>query len=89
MAAGDGRKGALGTGVGSIAMSEPGPDASEIELRLSLLRLRYGDRLSAEQVDDLRRTMQGIVTQIRALRAVPLANADEPLPRFVPLRSDE
>jgi hypothetical protein len=70
-------------------MSEPGPAESEIELRLSLLRLRYGDRLSVEQVDDLRRTMQGIVAQVRALRAVPLANADEPLPRFVPLRGDE
>jgi hypothetical protein len=70
-------------------MNESGPAESEVELRLSLLRLRYGDRLSAEQVDDLRRTVEGIVAQVRALRAVPLANADEPLPRFVPLRSDE
>jgi hypothetical protein len=70
-------------------MSEPGPAEREVELRLSLLRLRYGDRLSAEQVDDLRRTVEGIVAQVRALRAVPLVNADEPLPRFVPLRGDE
>jgi hypothetical protein len=33
--------------------------------------------------------VQGIVEQIRALRAVPLTNADEPLPRFIPLRGDE
>jgi hypothetical protein len=70
-------------------MTEPGSAEREVELRLSLLRLRYGDRLSAEQVDDLRRTVEGIVAQVRALRAVPLVNADEPLPRFVPLRGDE
>jgi hypothetical protein len=70
-------------------MSEPEPAESEIELRLSLLRLRYGDRLSAEQIADLRRTVQGIVAQVRALRAVPLANADEPLPRLIPFRGDE
>jgi hypothetical protein len=70
-------------------MSEPGPDASEVELRLALLRFRYGDRLDPAQLDDLRRTVQGIVEQVRALRAVPLANADEPSARFVPVRGDD
>jgi hypothetical protein len=70
-------------------MSESGAGESEVELRLSLLRLRYGDRLSTAQLEELRRTVQGIVEHIRALRAVPLANADEPLPRFIPVRGDE
>jgi hypothetical protein len=70
-------------------MSDPGLAEKEIDLRLSLLRMRYGDRLSPDQVDDLRRTIEVIVAQVRSLRAVPLVNADEPLPRFVPLRGDE
>jgi hypothetical protein len=89
MARPGGVKGRRGDGVRSTAMSEPEHGEREVELRLSLLRLRYGDRLSAEQLDDLRRTVQGIVAQVRALRAVPLANADEPLPRFTAFRADE
>jgi hypothetical protein len=70
-------------------MSEPGHGEREVELRLSLLRLRYGDRLDDAQLEDLRRTVQSIVDQVQALRAVPLANADGPLTRFVPVRGDE
>jgi hypothetical protein len=70
-------------------MSEPAGDPAEVELRHALLRLRYGERLTAEQLDDLRRVVQSIVEQVAALRAVPLTNADEPGPRFVPFRADE
>jgi hypothetical protein len=70
-------------------MSEPAVDPREIDLRHALLRLRYGERLTAEQLDDLRRAVRSIVEQVAALRAVPLTNADEPLQRFVPFRADE
>ncbi len=69
----------------SVAARDPG----EVDLRFALVRLRYGDRLSAEQLDALRRAVETIVEQVAALRAVPLTNADEPLQRFVAFRADE
>ena len=70
-------------------MDEPGRDASEVDLRLALIRLRFGARLDPAQLADLRRAVEAIVEQVASLRAVPLTNADEPLPRFQPLRADE
>jgi hypothetical protein len=70
-------------------VSDPGPQAREVHLRLELVRQRHGERLQAEQLDYLRRAVAAIVEQIAALRAVPLRNADEPLPGFRPWRADE
>jgi hypothetical protein len=63
--------------------------ASEVDLRFALVRARYGERLSADQLDALRRVVEGLVDQLTALRSVRLANSDEPLPPFVPFRADE
>ena len=70
-------------------MSEPVRDPGEADLRFALVRLRYGDRLTVEQLDALRSAVQTIVEQVSALATVPLTNADEPLQRFVPFRADE
>jgi hypothetical protein len=70
-------------------MGEPGRHASEVDLRLALVRHRYGERLSPEQIDDLRRAVEAIVEQVAALGTVRLANSDEPLSRFEPFRADE
>jgi hypothetical protein len=70
-------------------MSAPVPDPAEIDLRLALVRHRYGDRLTPEQLDALREAVQGLVEQVAALRKVRLTNADEPLQRFSPFRADE
>ena len=70
-------------------MSQAARDPGEADLRFALVRLRYGDRLTTEQLDALRRAVETIVDQVAALRTVPVANADEPLQRFVPFRADE
>lgn len=70
-------------------MGEPGRHASEVDLRLALVRHRYGGRLGPEQIDDLRRAVEAIVEQAAALGTVRLANSDEPLARFEPFRADE
>ncbi|HXD98296.1 MAG TPA: hypothetical protein VN646_17230 [Candidatus Acidoferrum sp.] len=70
-------------------MSQPAPDPSEIDLRFELVRFRYGNRLTAEQLDVLRRSVAAIVEQVDALRTVRLTNADEPLQRFAAFRADE
>ena len=46
-------------------------------------------KLDADQVQGLRRTLEALVEQVTALRAVTLSNSDGPLPRFVPFRAGE
>lgn len=70
-------------------MSEPAYDQDEVEVRLALVRRRYGDRLTPEQLDILRHVVRAIVEQVAALRTVPLTNADGPMERFIPFRADE
>ena len=64
-------------------------DAGEVDLLLALVRHRYGERLTAGQLETLRRGIEAIAEHAAALRAVPLGNADEPLPAFTPFRADE
>lgn len=64
----------------------PGPE--EAELRLALVRQRYGERLTPAEIEELRRACQAQVDAARALRAVPLGDADEPYPPFVPFRAE-
>jgi len=69
-------------------MSEPVPDPREAAFLFDLIRTRYGNRLTAEQLEAVRRGVAAIVAQSAALRAVRLVNADEPVQRFTPLRAD-
>ena len=65
------------------------PDTTvEVESLLSIVRARYGDRLTPEELEGVRQNIEGIVTAARALRAVRLDNADEPAPPFVPYRAE-
>jgi hypothetical protein len=59
------------------AVSEPG--ASEVELLFTLVRERYGDRLTPEELEAVRAGVRAMVEGARALRAVRLDNADGPL----------
>jgi len=70
-------------------MTEPASGPREADLLFELIRTRYGGRLSAEQLDSVRRGVAAIVEQAAALRAVRLSNADEPVQRFTPFRADE
>jgi hypothetical protein len=70
-------------------MSEPTSELDETDLRLALVRRRYGNRLSPEQLAALRGIVRAIVDHAAALRSVRLTNADEPLQRFTPFRADE
>ena len=63
-------------------------DPSEVDRLFALVAERYGDRLTPAQLDEVRKGIEAIVTGARALRAVRLANADEPMPPFVPFRDD-
>jgi hypothetical protein len=69
-------------------MSDPEP-ADEATVLFSLVRRRYGARLTADELESVRRGVEALVEQVALLRAVRLGNADEPVQRFVPFRSDE
>ena len=70
-------------------MSEPTPDPREAAFLFELIRTRYGNRLTAEQLEGVRRGVVAVVAQSALLRAVRLANDDEPVQRFTPFRADE
>jgi hypothetical protein len=59
-------------------MSDP-ETASEVDLLFALVRARYERRLTPEELEGVRTSLAGIVDGVRALRAVPLENADGPL----------
>jgi hypothetical protein len=61
---------------------------SEADVLFELIRARYGERLTAEQLAGVRRGVEAIVEQVAALRAIRLDNADEPVQRFAPFRAD-
>jgi hypothetical protein len=68
------------------ADSESDVDA-EVERLFTLVRERYGARLTPTQLDEVRKGVEGIVLAARALRAVKLENTDEPFPPFIPYRA--
>jgi hypothetical protein len=69
------------TGAGERpAGAGPAAVPSEEDLLFALVRARYGDRLTPEELDALRATVAGVVEGVREVRAVPLRNAQGPLP---------
>jgi len=54
----------------------------------ALVRERYGARLDAAQLDEVRKAIDTVEQTARALRAVRLDNADAPMPPFAPFRAD-
>ena len=69
-------------------MAETQDIRAEVEALFALVRERYGDRLTPEQLDGVKKGVEGIVTAARALRAVRLESSDEPMQPFVPYRAD-
>lgn len=58
----------------------------EVEERLGVVKGLYGDRIDDEQLEEVRKAVEGIVTASRALRAVKLDNGNEPFSVFKPYR---
>jgi hypothetical protein len=63
-------------------------EPSEADLLFAVVRRRYAERLTAEELDALRRSVDEVTRLAEALRAVRLSNADEPFQRFEPYRDD-
>ena len=69
-------------------MSEPAKPDPETDALFEVVRQRYGDRLTWEQLDELRKIVGAQVEAAHALRAVRLTNADEPIQPFAPYRDE-
>jgi len=63
----------------------PNPEAVAL---FALIANRYGGRLTTEQLDEIKKMVEGQVEAARALRAVRLSNADEPFQTFTAYRSE-
>jgi hypothetical protein len=63
-------------------------ESNEVEARLSIVRARYGARLTPEQLAEIRTVVEGLVKGARAMRAISLRSSDEPTPSFAPYRAD-
>ena len=73
-------------------MTEPeGIDEREVELRMALLRERYGDRFAEpdQEAEVRRQVAQELVRVSRTLREAEVAPDQEPFPPFRPYRSDD
>jgi hypothetical protein len=64
------------------------PESEELDALFALVSTRYGARLTAAQLEEVKKGVETIVKGARALRAVRLANADEPMQPFTPFRAD-
>ena len=69
-------------------MSEAAKPEPEADALFEIVRRRYGDRLTPDQLNELRKIVAGQLEAARALRAVTLANADEPMQPFAPYRAE-
>ena len=61
----------------------------EAELMFDVVRERYGDRLDDEQLEEVRKGVEGIFEAAQTLREIKLENGDEPFSMFVPFRKGD
>ncbi|MCI0440533.1 MAG: hypothetical protein L0177_15580, partial [Chloroflexi bacterium] len=54
----------------------------EVEVLFSLVRERYGGRLNADELEEVRKGVEGVVEMAQALRSQRLQNGDEPFSIF-------
>lgn len=67
---------------------EPELDAEVAEARLTGLIARFGPRLSAEQVAQVKGRIERTLKLAAAMRTTPLINADEPEIVYAPFRGE-
>jgi hypothetical protein len=72
-----------------LPATSPDSAAAEVAALFALVSARYGGRLDTAQLEGVRKAIEAIVDQARAVRAVRLGNGDEPYQTFRPYRADE
>ena len=57
---------------------------SESEILFTLVETRYGERVTPEELEEIRKGLDAILESINAMRAIKLENGDEPHQFFKP-----
>lgn len=70
-------------------MADQQPHLSEQNGMQELVRQRYRQHLSAEQFEAVQKDLEALTEMLAAIRAVPLANHEEPFTSFIPYRREE
>ncbi len=70
-------------------MSNSEIEDTEAQALFQMVRSRYGDRLDADQLEEVREGVDTLVEAARALRSVKLGDGDEPMPVFKPYLGEE
>ena len=60
----------------------------EAEFLFQMVRDRYGDRLNAEELEEVRNGVKNIAEAAEALRSVKLGNGTEPFSIFKPYKKE-
>ena len=58
----------------------------EAEFLFEMVRDQYGDRLSAEELEEVQKGVEGIAKAAEALRSVKIGNSTEPFFIFKPYK---
>ncbi len=61
----------------------------EAQLMFNVVRERYKDRLDDEQLEEVKKGVEGIFEAAEFLRKIKLENGDEPYSLFVPYRKGD
>ncbi|MDP2901476.1 MAG: hypothetical protein Q8O47_10990 [Candidatus Bathyarchaeota archaeon] len=56
----------------------------EADTLFELVKEKYGDRVTADELDEMRKGLDAILSAATAMRAVKLENGDEPYQFFKP-----
>ena len=56
---------------------------------LRMILARYGDRLTSQETDEVRKIVRRITDTAGELRSVQLANSDEPMALFQPYSNED
>ena len=67
-------------------MNDNNPVEEDSKCLFDLLKKRYGERLSPEELEEVKNGVENIQQAADKLRAVKLENSDEPFALFVPYR---
>jgi hypothetical protein len=59
-------------------------ESKESEHRFELVKIRYADHLSEEELEEISNGVETIVKAAEAMKAVKLENSDEPFSVFKP-----
>jgi hypothetical protein len=60
------------------------PTNREADILFTLIQTRYGDRVTPDELEEMRKSLNAILDGATAMRAIKLENSDEPHQFFKP-----